>query len=292
MFSIENMSKVGYKIVIYCHSIEKGLSHFTLRPFGKNKILSIINLLKISLKYPNYENKFFFIDGINILREYKTIYEKHNWFEKNEYKKAIKFLKKFENIKKIKVGAYILNKDELKKYYTFNFKKFVKSRHSFRNFQIKQLNYKDIKKTIEIAKYAPSACNRQNIKIHYYSSKKWRQNILDFCLGTTNNFLSGNNIFIITYDLNGLNGKGGRNQGYFNAGLFTMNLINTFHSEGIGTYLIQFEDNIEKEGKLKELTHIPSNERITNILLAGYYDEKSIFPLSPRKEVKYYLKIH
>ena len=100
MFSIENMSKIGYKIVIYCHSIEKGLSHFILRPFGKNKILSIINLLKISLKYPNYENQFFFIDEINILREYKAIYEKHNWFEKNEYKKTIKFLKNFEYIKK------------------------------------------------------------------------------------------------------------------------------------------------------------------------------------------------
>lgn len=292
MFSIENMSKIGYKIIIYCHSIEKGLSHFIIRPFGKNKILYIINLLKLSLKYPNYENKFFFINGINILREYKKIYEKRNWIEKNEYKKTIKFLKNFENIKKINVGAYILKKDDLNKNYTFNFENFVKSRHSFRSFQIKKLSYKDIKKVIEISKYAPSACNRQNIKIHYYSSKKLRQNIIDFCLGTRNNFVSGINIFIITYDLNGLNGKGGRNQGYFNAGLFTMNLINTFHSKGIGTYLIQLENDIEKEEKLKKLNHIPSNERIANILLAGYYDEKSIFPLSPRKEVKYYLKIH
>ena len=51
--------------------------------------------------------------------------------------------------------------------------------------------------------------------------------------------------------INGLNGAGERNQGYFNAGLFATNLINAFHSLGIGTCLIQFSNKVEDEEKLK-----------------------------------------
>ena len=292
MNSNENLNKIGYKIIINCHSIEKGLSHFILRPFGKKKILSIIKLLEEESKYKNYEDNFSFINGINILREYQKTYEKRNWIDKKEYKVTTKFIQNLDNLKEIKVGAYILDKEDLKKYYKFNYLDFVKSRHLIRNFKIQKLRYKDIKEAIEIAKYSPSACNRQNIKIHYYSSKKQRQNAIDYSIGKEMNISNGVNTFIITYDFNGINSKRGRNQGYFNAGLFTMNLINTFHSKGIGSYLVHFEDNIENEEKLKKINNIPSNERITNILIVGYYDKKSFFPLSPRKEDKLYLKIH
>ena len=77
-----------------------------------------------------------------------------------------------------------------------------------------------------------------------------------------------------------------------NAGLFATNLINAFHSLGIGTCLIQFSNKIEEEEELKKLNQIPSYERIAVILFAGYYDEKSIFPVSSRKSVEEYFKEH
>jgi len=40
---------------------------------------------------------------------------------------------------------------------------------------------------------------------------------------------SGVNTFIITFYINGLNGAGESNQGYFSAGLFVTNIINEFH---------------------------------------------------------------
>jgi len=41
MFSSENTNKIGYFIIYQCHTIEKGMSHFKLRPFGQKKISSI-----------------------------------------------------------------------------------------------------------------------------------------------------------------------------------------------------------------------------------------------------------
>lgn len=71
-----------------------------------------------------------------------------------------------------------------------------------------------------------------------------------------------------------------------------MNLVNAFHSLGIGTCFIQFHNSFREEKKLKILNKIPLNERIAVILYAGYYDKKSIFAVSPRKDIEDYFILH
>ena len=288
IFSSEDLNKLNYFIIYHCHSIEKGLSHFKLRPFGSRVINSLIHLLKKGLKHPNYESQFSFIIGINSLREYQKAYNQNKWNYRMEYKKVSKFLKHYEKIKYLKTGTNILTKEELKKDYKINYKKFISSRHSIRNYKNLKLKTKDIIEALEMAKYSPSACNRQFIKVHYYPNGKMRQNIIDYSIGKSGFYLDGVNTFIITFDVNGLglNDKGERNQGYLNAGLFATNLINAFHSIGIGTCLIGFNNPVIQEEKLKKINNIPSNERIAVMLYAGYYDDKSIVTISPRKNVK------
>ena len=249
-------------------------------------------LLNKELKYKNHEEHFSFLNGVNSLREYKNVYEKYNWLDKSIYKKVSNYLKNYENIPKMKTGAYILTKEELKNDYNIDYGKFIKSRHSTRNYKNIELNIEDIKKAIEFAKYTPSACNRQYVKVHYYPKGKMKENVIKYSLGKGGIYLEGVNTFIITFDVNGLYEKGERNQGYFNAGLFTTNFINALNSLGVGTCLIQFSNPVEEEEKLKQLNEIPANERIAVILFAGYYDDKSIFTVSPRKNIDAYLKEH
>jgi nitroreductase len=282
----------GYHIILKSHTLEKGFSHFNLRPFGQKKIKIIINLLKKQINFNNYENLFSFIIGINSLREYKKIYEEHKWTDKLEYKEVSEFLIKYTKIKEQKTGAYILTKEELKSDYNIDYRKFIKSRHSTRNYKNMTLKIEDIKEAIDMAKYSASACNRQYIKVHYYPKGKMRQNIIDYSIGKGGLYLEGVNTFIVTFDTNALTGAGERNQGYFNAGLFSTNFVNALHSLGIGTCFIEFSNSVEEEEKLKEINKIPSNERIAVILYAGYYDEKSIFCMSPRKDVEEYFKLH
>ena len=291
--SLDNKGNgLGYSIIFNTHTLEKGLSHFDLRPFGEKKIETIIDLLKKQQKFKNYERLFSFINGINSLREYKKAYEENKWTYRKEYKKVSEFLKEYKNIKEQRTGAYILTKEELKNDYNIDYSKFIKSRHSTRNYKNMPLKMEDIKSAIDIAKYSPSACNRQYIKVHYYPKGKMRQNVIDYSIGKGGLYLEGVNTFIITFDANGLSGDGERNQGYFNAGLFATNFVNVLHSLGIGTCFIQFSNSVEAEEKLKNLNKIPSNERITVILFAGYYDEKSIFCVSPRKDFEEYFTVH
>ena len=288
----ESLNKLGYESIIHTHTLEKGMEHFELRPFAVEKTKYIMSLIKRESKYENYENKFAFINGINSLREYKKIYEEHNWINKDEYKKVDEFLKNYSKVENQKAGAYILTKKELQKDYEIDYLKFVKSRHSTRNYKNEPIKLDDVKAAVEMAKYSASACNRQYIKLHFYPSGKMRDNVIHYALGKGGLYLDGVNTFIVTFDVNGLSGIGERNQGYFNAGLYSTNLVNAFHSLGIGTCFIQFANSVKDEDDLKRKNEIPEYERIAVILFAGYYDEKSIFAVSPRKNVSELLIEH
>ena len=288
----ESLNILGYESIIHTHTLEKGMEHFELRPFAVEKTRYIMSLIKRESKYENYENKFAFINGINSLREYKKIYEEHNWINKDEYKKVDEFLKNYSKVENQKAGAYILTKKELQNDYQIDYLKFVKSRHSTRNYKNEPIKLDDVKAAVEMAKYSASACNRQYIKLHFYPSGKMRDNVIHYALGKGGLYLDGVNTFIVTFDVNGLSGVGERNQGYFNAGLYSTNLVNAFHSLGIGTCFIQFANSVKDEDDLKRKNEIPEYERIAVILFAGYYDEKSIFAVSPRKNVSELLIEH
>ena len=286
------LNKLGYESIIHTHTLEKGMEHFELRPFAVKKTAYIMNLLKRESKFKNYKNTFAYINGVNSLREYKKIYEEHNWKDKDEYKKVSNFLKDYKKVEQQKAGAYILTKKELENDYKIDYLKFIKSRHSLRNYKNESIKIEDVEAAVEMAKYSASACNRQYIKLHFYPSGKMRDNVIHYALGKGGLYLEGVNTFIITFDVNGLSGEGERNQGYFNAGLYSTNLVNAFHSLGIGTCFIQFANSVKEEEELKKKNDIPEYERIAVILFAGYYDEKSIFAVSPRKDVKELLLVH
>jgi len=288
----KTLNKLGYESIIHCHTLEKGMEHFELRPFAVQKTEHIMNIIKLESKFENYKNTFAYINGVNSLREYKKIYEEHNWIDKDEYKKVTNFLKGHEDVEKQKAGAYILTKKELENDYKIDYLKFVKSRHSLRNYKNETIKIEDVKAAVEMAKYSASACNRQYIKLHFYPSGKMRDNVIHYALGKGGLYLEGVNTFVITFDVNGLVTVGERNQGYFNAGLYSTNLVNAFHSLGIGTCFIQFANSVKEEEELKKKNDIPEYERIAVILFAGYYDEKSIFAVSPRKDVKELLVEH
>ena len=287
-----SLNKLGYKSIMHTHSIEKGMQHFELRPFASKITDYIMSLIIRESKYHNFENKFVSINWINLFEEYKRVYEEHNWTNKEEYIKVNNFLKNYTKVENQKAGAYILTKKELQNDYEINYLKFVRSRHSTRNYKNEAIKLEDVKKAVEMAKYTASACNRQYIKLHFYPSGKMRDNVIKYAVGKGGLYLNDVNTFIITFDVNGLKGAGERNQGYFNAGLYSTNLVNAFHSLGIGTCFIQFSNSVNEEDQLKKMNEIPEYERIAVILFAGYYDEKSIFAVSPRKNMNELLIEH
>ena len=125
MNSSKGLNSLEYSLVITEHTLEKGFTHFNLRPFGIHKIKKLIYLLKKETKYEKHEKLFSFINGINLLKEYKKIYEINNWTNYSEYKEVSDFINEYKDIEIIKAGAYIVEKVELEKDYKIDYKKFI-----------------------------------------------------------------------------------------------------------------------------------------------------------------------
>lgn len=283
--SKETKNKLGYNILLATHSLEKGMSIRNLRYFGITKTKDIIDMLKKYATYGNYENDYAFINGINVLRSYVKIYESQNWTNRDEYKYVKDFIDNYKNINKMDVGSFTLTNKEANQGKEFDYNKFLSGRRSVRNYKNKKISEKDIEAAVNMALKSPTACNRQMVKIYYVSNEEKANEIIKIGQGFGGFELEGVNIFIVTFDINANYFIGERNQGWFNAGLVSMNFVNALHSLGIGTCFIQFGNTTKEEELVKRILNIPSSERIAVLISAGYYATESKIPYSPRKSI-------
>ena len=284
MESTITKGKIEYYMMWLVHSIEKGLSNRNPRPFGKEKVIKLMELIE---KYENItdEKSFSYDLAINILFSYIDFYKNKNWSNNDEYKITSDFLKKYNKNSNIKAGAFDLYKQDFIENSKIDYNKFISSRHSVRNFLNGELREKDLKKAIEIASKSPSACNRQMCKIYYIKDKTKNETIIHYAQGIGGFETENINFFIITYIICAIKTIAERNQGLFNSGLLSMNFVNGLHSLGIGSCFIQFANSNKQEKELKEFLNIPSDEKIAVIIAAGYYDELSRIPYSSRKSI-------
>ena len=278
----ETKEQLCYNALLLAHALEKGMSFEHLRPFGKEKIQDISESIEKLEKIGNFESESAFVITINTLREYANIYEQHQWNDKPEYLKVKKILNKYSKIGKINAGVKTLSKDEIMEN-SIDYEKFLSGRHSIRRFASKRLSEKDIIKAVKIAKLTPSACNRQMIKVYSAKTKEADDAIKTTIRGNLSGFdIDSAHSLVVTFDTSAWRGAYERNQGYLNAGLFTMNLINAMHSLGIGSCLCEFQQPIKKEILLKKTLNIPECERVAVCIMAGYYlDENKVY-MSPR----------
>lgn len=275
--------KLEYNMLLITHSLEKGMSNPNPRPFGTEKIIDLIKFINI-YETLNSEKSYAYNVSLNCLISYSKFCEQNNWLENENKKRVDKFLSKYSNIFDLKVGSYEIKKENLLT--NFDYNEFLKTRHSVRNFSNKKLVKKDIDKAVEMAILSPTACNRQMCKIYNIIEKDNKDLITKYAQGLGNFDLSNINYFIVTFDVNAFYFSGERNQGWFNAGLVSMNFVNALHSLGIGSCFIQFGNSFKQEKEIKEKLQINPSERIAVIVAAGYYAETSKIPYSPRKDKK------
>lgn len=281
IFSKNTLRKNEYNIMLSIHQLEKGMTSSNLRPFGASKIENIIEIINGCPEIININN-YVYNYAMSILSKYKDIYEKNNWINENEYVKVNKFLngKEFNTIN---AGATEIKKNDIKNAYDIDLYKFLSSRHSVRNFSSKKITDSDIDSVVNMAILSPSACNRQMCKVYYIKNDDAKEYVKKVAQGLSLFDTSNISFFIITFDVNANNFVGERNQGYFNAGLFSMNFVNALHSLGIGSCFIQFGNSFKAEKKIKQKLKITDSERIAVIIAAGYYDEVSKITFSTRK---------
>ena len=281
----KSINKISYDLIRITHSLEKGLSNNNPRPFGKNVINELIKLIK---EYESISSDYNFAYNLTLtgLNNYVNFYESKKWTEEKTYQMVKEFLKFRTLDSKKEAGSIKYKKEELEQGMNFDYRSFLETRHSVRNFSNKKVKNKDLEAAINMAIMSPSACNRQMIKVYNYINKEDIKYISKVAQGVGGFVLDNINYLVITFDVNSFYFVGERNQGWFNAGLFSMNLVNALHSNGIGSCFIQFGNTVKEEEQIKKRLRIPSNERIAIFIAYGYYDNESLVPISSRKNIK------
>lgn len=271
------------------HIVEKGLALPNPRlGFGKEKIKL---LLGRSLKYKEkYGEDKLIISIKNCLSEYLDFNKNNNVKLEGEYFESIKlFIGNIET--KEEGGTIVINKEELYELTNIPFESFVKSRFSVRDFDITDVDINDIKKAVNIAKHAPSVCNRQSWKAHLFQEKEAILPLLKI-QGGNNGFTDGiNKLVLITTDVKAFTTLES-NQLYIDGGLFAMNLVLSLHSQGIGACCLNTCFPYTSEKRVKQLGQIPENEKLIMMIAIGNLKESYKVAISKKKELSEILKIH
>lgn len=280
--SCDQHTSVGYRILLFCHALEKGMLSDQPRRFGAEKVEFIIDSIELYEK-KHWNKDFAFKYGISSIHAYCEYYEKRGWNKYPEYMKAKAFSSKHKNT--CKSGVFNIPREEILKGKKTNYKEFLQSRHSARNFSQKILKKQDVMKAVEMAIMTPSACNRQMCKVYHITSDDAKNKVKKFPKGLSMFNVDTTNFIVVTYDVAAFCDPREINQGMFNAGLFSMNLVNALHSMGIGSCFLQFSNDYHGENKLKKILNTSKSERVAVIIGAGYYNELDdmTFPASLRR---------
>ena len=283
MHSSVTKEKAGYSILLDGHALEKGMTSKEPRCFGVKKVNGIIRCLK-HYDSNNWEHDFAYDLGISMLSEYCRFYEDHGWTGEEEYKAAKGYIE--GKTACFSTGAFTLRKEEFMDDAMIDYDKFLKSRHSFREFENRKISEEDVRKAVDMAIKSPTACNRQMCKIYYLRSDEAKEKFMPFSHGFTGFNEETVNFFIITYDISSLCNYGEITQGMLNSGLVAMNFVNGLHSLGIGSCFLEFNDCKEEEAQVKKILGAPANEKIAVVIAAGYYPEEAVITHSARKPIE------
>jgi hypothetical protein len=183
--------------------------------------------------------------------------------------------------------------DEFYAYIHSDFENFARSRHTLRHYD-GSVEEEDIKKAVELAMTAPSACNRQPVKVHCISNKIIKEKVLDLQSGNRGFGKKADKILIITGDLSDICWVDERYDLYTNCGIFIMNLCYSLFYYKIAHCILNWSIGVspQKDKELHHITGIPDNEVVAAIFTCGKTPTEFDVAQSPRKSVDEILLFH
>jgi len=154
-------------------------------------------------------------------------------------------------------------------------------RRSVRFFSDQVIDVELINKAYEIAKYAPSACNRQAFQYLFYNDPKVVNKLAQVPGGVSGYSLPAVIVVIGRYD------------GYFNvrdinaplidASLSIMSFLLAAETLGLGTVCINWPNLTDREEKIRNIIHLEPSEFVVMMIGIGYPIESGKIPFSAKR---------
>lgn len=279
----QDESCIKWRLLLLAHSLEKGLSLCDERPnFGIKKATDLIELLK---KTQNHNNCFEYCEAYSVLSKYKDYRDIHGL---DSF-----FLEELSNIEKpikyLKAGFQIIKKEDL----TYDFQNFYdlcNKRHSIREFDNSLPCINDIIDVISVASKAPSACNRQMIKVFFSNTIEDNLELASYIpgnIGTRNQkciylFIAADRTSFDYFEAE---------QWMLNGGIFISYLSLGFTAKGLGTCIYQWPIQYNNNEKVKRILNIPNKYTILAVISVGKYKNDVKFLESSRRSMNEFYQL-
>ncbi len=290
VFKQDTFNKIESRIVLHYHGIEKGFLHSNFRyRFAESRIKELVKLLTLEEVIKNK-------DKSQIAAAYLSMckyYERHevNNIDISDYY-SIKDYKLFRKLT-------VLDKEIIKDFDRESFFEsskddfldFSNSRASIRSFTGDKISFEIIEKVVEIAKNAPSVCNRQPTRVYYVENKEKIDNVLQIQGGLTGYTDGISQLLIVVSDRNYFYSIGERNQLYVDGGLFLMNLLYALHYYKIGACPAHWGHNNDKDKKIMRELGLSESEKVICVIPIGVPKDNFKTTLSLRRDTNEILKI-
>ena len=276
---------IKWRLLLLAHSIEKGLSICDTRPdFGEKKAKDLLALLILSkAQQSDGINMYEYSEAVSVLKAYRQHRVEHNL--------DIEFLKDIDsvidyNTQSFEAGFHEIDKNQLLCKPEL-FLDLCKKRHSVREYADYNVSDKDIIKALNIVQLAPSACNRQMIKVFFSPKADANRVLADYIPGNSGTrdekavylFICVDRTAFDYYEVF---------QWYLNGGIFSAYLSLALTSNNIANCIYQWPNNYHHNKEVKASLNIPQSMEIVSVISAGHYKEMVKVLSSARKSVEEY----
>ena len=278
--SIRKEPSLERTALLLCHALEKGMGMPTVKTgYGKEKAARLISTLK-KLIEEGKENSYAVQESLAILKAYCD-FQDQSHVELGVIKTEALAL--YETYHRLCLGGYqLLSREEVfSQGRNIDYASFVNSRHSMRTYSREAISGQEVLEVIELAKRAPSACNRQPWRFYCSESPEMNQQIMKAV--PPQPFLEGIPYYgVVTVDKN-LFSDEEIYQWFINGGIFLGYLGLAFHQKGIGSCIFQFPVFSKEAPTLREAVRIPDHDAIIAIVGYGRYPDEAKCILADRR---------
>lgn len=283
-FTKNDDNYIKWRLLLLAHSLEKGLSLCENKPnFGIKKATDLLNML---IKMQNQNDSFEYCESYSVITKYKE-YRVKNGLDSS-------FLLELSKIEKptlyCEVGYKLEKKEEL--LYDFNhFKDLCNKRHSIREYADSLPYINDIIDVINVASKAPSACNRQMIKVFFSDTIEDNIELAKYIPGNTGTKGEKCVYIFVAADRTAFDYFEAE-QWMLNGGIFTSYLVLGFTAKGLGSCIYQWPIQYENTKKVKKLLNIPQKYAILTAVSVGIYKDEVKYLVSCRRKVDELYKVN
>lgn len=274
-------------IVIQYHVVEKGLTMPQRRlAFGK---FAVVNLMK---SISAFEARWHDVTdqvrhAIGVVKTYYTLHSEvgYDFSDDLEYWSRIEsFVAEHPNI-----PAAVQSHENYADFYRLKqsaFPAFAGSRHSLRNYSDAEIPKEKIVDAVKLAMTAPSACNRQHVRVHCIADRAKARKILEVQGGNRGFGHLADKVLIVTADVSAEMGERERNNPYVNGGIFLMNLCYALHYNEIAHCILSCSIELSRLSQIRALASIPDREVVVAMLSCGIAPMEFDVASSPRRDVR------